>query len=53
MWVDLDVEDRGIEAKLLCLKELSKEEARKGIVFVKNLRFKTKNVVCSSEKTRF
>ena len=53
MWVDLDVEDiwnRGIEAKLLCLNELSGEEVRKGIVLIMNLKLKTENITCKRAK---
>ena len=56
MWIDLDVEDiwnRGIEAKLLCLKELSKEEARKGIVSFIDLELKAENIACRQGKTCF
>jgi len=56
MLVDLDVEDiwnRGIETKLLCLKELFIEEARKGIVFFIDLELKVENIACRQAKTCF
>jgi len=52
----LDVDDiwnRRIEAKLLCLKELSIEEDRTGIVIFVNLEWKTENIACRQEKTCF
>ena len=48
-----DTWNRGIEEKLLCLKELSREQVRKGLVFFMNLKMKTKNVGCRQAKTRF
>jgi len=51
MWIDLDVDEiwnKGIEVKLLCLKEISKEGARKGIVFFIDL-----ELTCRHGKTYF
>jgi len=54
IWANLEVDDiwyRGVKTKLLCLKEFSREEVRKGIVLFMNLKLKTKSIVCRQEKT--
>ena len=48
-----DIWNRGIEAKLLCLKELSREEVRKGIVLFMNLELKNENIACKRTKIYF